>query len=203
MRLLAAFFLSLVMSTAAADSIDPPLPALFGVTGVALDDTLNVRKAPDASAMILGTLAPDASNIEVVELSRAGEWGLINLGETAGWVSMRYLRALPIATTVLGLPAGLRCFGTEPFWDITFFDDMNLTLNTPEAETGHAITANAPSSSHVNLAETGFRFGWRLNRDVVTARILPGQCSDGMSDRRYGLHYVDDLGLRTGCCSLQ
>jgi uncharacterized membrane protein len=202
MRVLLSVLFFGLSTVAGADDIAPPLPALYGVVDVASDDALNVRAAPDASARIVGILAADADNIEVVDLSLQGKWARINAGESTGWVSMRYLRAQPIPTTVLGLPVGLRCFGTEPFWDITFFDEMNLILNTPEAETGHAITASSPRPEFVNLSKTGFRFAWRQNRDIVTARIMSGQCSDGMSDRQFGLHYIDDQGLRSGCCSL-
>ena len=203
MRIFISLAVALWATVAAADSIASPLPALYGVTGVAADDTLNVRAAPDARSQAIGTLGPDAGPLEVVELSLKGNWALLNSGETAGWVAMRYLTLQPVTTTILGLPVGLQCFGTEPFWDITFFDEMNLILNTPEAETGHAITANSPNPTFVNLAKTGFTFAWRVNRDIVTAHILPGACFDGMSDRRYGLHYIDDQGLRRGCCSLQ
>ena len=203
MRILITLFLGFWATIGTADGIDPPLPALYSVTGVAADDVLNVRAAPDGSANVIGELAHDRTGIEVVALSREGKWAQVNIGEGAGWTSMRFLMPAPAPTTILGLPAGLQCFGTEPFFDITFFDEMNLILSTPETETGHAITANSPAPEFVNLPETGFRFAWRQNRDIVTAHILPGVCSDGMSDRRYGLHYIDDQGLRQGCCSLQ
>ncbi|WP_159087018.1 SH3 domain-containing protein [Loktanella sp. Alg231-35] len=202
MRLFFSIILALWGLAAHADNLDPSLPALYAVTGVAADDSLNVRAGPRGGDDIVGTLAPDKDGLEVVALSREGNWALLNYGEGAGWVSMRFLTPQPMATTVLGLPVGLQCFGTEPFWDITFFDEMNLILNTPDSETTHAITANAPAPEFVNLAETGFSFAWRNDRNIVSAHILPGACSDGMSDRRYGLHYVDDQGLRRGCCSL-
>jgi uncharacterized membrane protein len=202
MRIFLSIILGLWATFANADSIDPPLPALYSVTGVGTGDSLNLRAGPSGRDAIIGTLAPDANGIEVVALSREGNWAMVNHGESAGWAAMRFLTPQPVATTMLGLPIGLQCFGTEPFWDITFFDEMNLILNTPEGETGHAITANAPAPEFVNLPETGFHFAWRKNREIVSAHILPGACSDGMSNRRYGLHYIDDQGLRRGCCSL-
>ncbi|MGB3280174.1 MAG: peptide-binding protein, partial [Pseudorhodobacter sp.] len=42
------------------------LPALFDVTGVAADDVLNLRAAPDGVAEILGALGPSAKDVEVV-----------------------------------------------------------------------------------------------------------------------------------------
>ena len=41
-------------------------PALLDATGVAGDDVLNVRAAANASALVIGTLAPDARDIEVI-----------------------------------------------------------------------------------------------------------------------------------------
>ena len=41
---------------------------MFDVTGVAANDVLNIRAAPDASAEIIGTLSPNARDIEVVLL---------------------------------------------------------------------------------------------------------------------------------------
>ena len=203
MRTIVTLLLGLLASFTYADTIDPPLPALYGVFGVAVDDVLNVRDAPNASASIIGTLAPDARNVEVVSLSREGNWAQINLGEQSGWTAIRYLKPHTVTATALGLPVGLQCFGTEPFWDITFSDALILTLNTPEGSTTHAITANTPAPAAINLTENGFRFAWRSGRDIISARILPGQCTDGMTDRRFGLHYVDDMGLRSGCCSLR
>lgn len=202
MRVLLSTLLVIWATLANADSLRPPLPALYSVTDVAADDLLNVRNGPGSDSEILGTLPPDATDVEVVALSREGNWALLNYGEGSGWASMRFLSPQPAVTTILGLPVGLQCFGTEPFWDITFLDELTLILRTPEGETSHAITANAPAPEAVNLAKTGFRFAWARDREVVTAYILPGACTDGMSDRRYGLHYVDDQGLRLGCCSL-
>jgi len=203
MRAFIFAMLTVCATSAVADRVDPPLPALYAVTGVAADDRLNVRAGPDVASAAIGSMAPGLARIEVVDLSLSGRWGLINTAETAGWVAMRYLEPLFEDKTELGLPVGLRCFGTEPFWNIGFGDGKSLTLSTPEADTDHAITMQAPDPANVNLAEGGFLFAWRQSRAIVTARILPGQCSDGMSDRQYGLHYVDDQGLRKGCCRLQ
>lgn len=187
---------------AQADQIAPPLPALYAVTDVASSDSLNIRAAPDATAEIIGTLPANARGIEVVGRSLAGQWAQINTAERTGWVSLRYLRPDPAPRTALGLPAGLRCFGTEPFWTMTFSDAPRLTYSTPEGSTEHAITALSPQASVINLAEGGLRLIWRDNDTPVTAHILPGLCSDGMSDRAYALHYVDDRGAGIGCCSL-
>jgi len=203
MRLLLCLMIGLWAVCAAADTISPPLPALYDVDGVSSDDTLNIRAAPDASAAVIGKLAPDAKAVEVTGFSHQGGWARINVAETTGWVALRFLTAAAPNTTAIGLPRGLTCFGTEPFWDITFLDEPNLIVSTPMGQSGHVILNTSPNAAFVDLARAGFRFQWRSEGMDVTAHILPGQCSDGMSDRSYGLHYVDDLGLGVGCCSLR
>ncbi|MEL6683906.1 MAG: peptide-binding protein [Pseudomonadota bacterium] len=184
------------------DEPRPPLPALYAVTGVAADDLLNVRAAPDGSAEVIGTLPHDAEGIEVITLSREGNWAAVNIIERQGWVAMRFLRATVMPKNAFGLPAALQCFGTEPFWDITFTTDGQIRLNTPEGNGCHDVLSTAPPADFVDLARGSFRFQWRDKSTRVTAHILPGTCYDGMSDRAYGLHYIDDHGPRIGCCSL-
>ena len=202
MRFLFSLFVGLWAMAASADTVAPPLPALFAVSGVAADDTLNIRAAPDGAADIVGTLAADAIGIAVTARSLEGNWGQVNVAEGTGWVAMRYLTAAPAPATILGLPAGLSCFGTEPFWDMAFLNQPNLILNTPEAESQHAILLTSPNPENMDLLRLGFLLQWQAEGRRVTAHILPGQCSDGMSDHKYGLHYIDDLGPRKGCCRL-
>lgn len=188
---------------AAADSIAPPLPALYGVAGVAADDRLNVRAEPDARAPVIGDLAHDATAIEVFAFSKEGLWAQVNIGEGTGWAALRFLAPQAEHTDALGLPAGLSCFGTEPFWNLSFLDEVTLIRRTPDTQTAHPIVSTAPDAAFVRIAQTGYRFIWQSGMTDVTAHILPGQCSDGMSDRRYGLHYIDNDGPRVGCCSLR
>ena len=70
-------------------------PALYSVTGVAGDDVLNIRLEPDATAEAVGSLPPDATNIEVVGLSPDGGWGQVIAGEAAGWIKMEFLARSP------------------------------------------------------------------------------------------------------------
>ena len=202
MRLLLPITLCLFALAVSADEIDPPLPALYAVSEVAAGDVLNIRARPDAQADIIGSLGPQAEGIEVIGLSRSGTWAEINVSEGRGWVAMRYLRQDTMPRNALGLPDGLQCFGTEPFWTMRFGDAASLTLSTPEGDTRHGIQSTAPLPANVDLATGGFRFIWNSASGPATAHILPGRCADGMSDRGYGLHYLDDIGPRRGCCSL-
>lgn len=65
------------------------LPAMYRVTGVAANDTLNFRNAPSTSGNIIGHFFPGA---EVQVLSMAsGNWAYVTDGEVAGYVNIRYL----------------------------------------------------------------------------------------------------------------
>ncbi|PTX56634.1 SH3 domain-containing protein [Litoreibacter ponti] len=184
----------------AQDTPDPGFPAIYTVTGVASDDALNVRAAPNVRAELLGTLAHDDDWVEVLALSREGRWAQINIGERAGWVSTRFLGAREVPTNSLGLPETLVCLGNEPFWQVRLAPSAFI-LSTPDERGAQPLTFVAPSPENVDLTQTGLLFDWGFSDSSVRGRILPGSCSDGMSDRRYGLHYVDPV-LGHGCCSI-
>lgn len=182
------------------------LPALHEVTGVAAGDVLNIRAEPSASAARLGALAPGAAGVEVTALSPDGRWGRVNAGEASGWVAMRYL-ARQTGPGWDGLAAPLACSGTEPFWSADYDPAARaFTLRTPEDPAGrrldvlwHRATAGRSGRIGVLLPE-GF------------ALLAAEDCSDGMSDRAYGLSISlfpaagpaaegAAAGL-SGCCSL-
>lgn len=113
--LLASLLLALPIGPARAE------PGYFRVTGVAPDDTLNVRALPDAGSADIGDLGHDQTGIEVIDQDASGAWARIGWQEGHGWVALRFLS--PEAPPRIGdsrLPAGLLCSGTEPFWSIRY-----------------------------------------------------------------------------------
>ena len=192
------FMLLLVAAAAAAQD----LPALYRVTGVAADDVLNIRAAPSASAAIRGSFAPDGTGIEVTARDETGRWGRVNAGESAGWVSMRYLQLMEPGPDVL-LSRRLHCFGTEPFWSLDIEQGRRSAFRTPGAAeqqypgTGRLVPARGrPGRFAIGLA------------DGAAAVIRREECNDGMSDQAYGLGIgllmaEEGLTLYSGCCSLQ
>lgn len=178
-------------------------PALYDVNGVAVDDVLNLRATPDAGSDALGFLAPNARAVEVVRLNDVGTWGLIGRGEGGGWAAMQYLKRQPGQDSG-AFPDQLQCNGTEPFWSLGILPHQTTFalagVSTTDFGTGQrmgsrnrtdrwALTATAPGAS-------------------MTAVIATGLCSDGMSDRVYGLSLdavvSDQTGIAaySGCCSL-
>ena len=182
-----------------------PLPALYNVAGVASNDRLNIRTAPDAGSDIVGTLAFNRTNVEVIRTDGTGRWGQVNHAEATGWVSMRYLRRLP-GQTDRTLPRPAACFGTEPFWSLDLdprngrFHAMGETPQ-PLTDRGGAASSNLIGRFAVGLTgPAGSHY---------TAVIRRAACNDGMSDRAFGLD-VDLLitgagpaRLYSGCCSLR
>ena len=203
MKIAAAAVLAVLAAPAEATQ-EYILPTLFDVTGVTPNDVLNVRARPSADAEIVGTLAPDATRIEVVAHGPNGRWGRVNVDGRSGWVSMRYLAYRTDVWVEGEVPAGLRCLGTEPFWSLDP-DGERLVYETPEDERAFSLDAvlSAGTFRSPKRALTGSDGGTR-----VVATILPAQCSDGMSDRVYGLDatvvFVGEGAPRMlgGCCTL-
>jgi uncharacterized membrane protein len=149
--------------------------------------------------------APDAVGsecdwLEVIETTPDGTWGLVGISEGNGWVNMRFLARSDIFP--YELPRPLACIGTEPFWRIGLYPrgdefemmgDMRRDLNRV----------------HEAVGENGFlarlEEGPTLERTLIVEK---GQCSDGMSDRRYGWHATlfteapDGNYVLSGCCTL-
>ena len=66
----------------------------LSVQGVAADDVLNVREAPDKSAAVLGGLPPDATGVRGTSNRRrvgASTWREVECGNLRGWVNERFL----------------------------------------------------------------------------------------------------------------
>lgn len=196
MRLALCIALALLAAPAAAD----PLPQLFDVTGVAADDVLNVRTEPTASAPAIGGLVPDARGVEVTALDARGTWGRINWAEGTGWVFMRYMAPRGVHIDNYNLPVGLRCFGTEPFWSLHHEDGVMVHESMGEDPERFALEIAQDAMGRDDLR--------RMIRaeDGAVAYVSPQECSDGMSDRLYGLAVGwmpgPDAPLLTGCCAL-
>lgn len=175
------------------------LPSWFRVTGVAADDVLNIRERPDPGSAVIGTLAPDATGVEVVAVD--GDWAVVNNGEQSGYAALRYL-ARETGPVWNALQTPLACFGTEPFWSFKVDPAAGIaTLVASDDLTGatSTITTAWPGTPWAPVAAFSIAEG--------LAVLTPAACSDGMSDRRFGialdLFLTQPETLRlSGCCSL-
>ena len=174
------------------------LPALYDVSDVADFDVLNVRVAPDASAEMIGELAPDATGIEVTAAEDG--WGRVNVNGQSGWASLSFLTRV-VDQWPDGQPAPESCFGTEPFWTLSF-DGPDMTFEQIDAEGQTGLVTHRARS--VNRTDR-FLIAGDLEGTHVTATLSRQSCSDGMSDQLFGLSSEIVIGgtLYSGCCTMQ
>ena len=112
------------------------------------------------------------------------------------------------------MPPIARCFGTEPFWTLEIAGG-HWWLDRPDADPVAAVQTHATATlndrrAHAfGAARVGDGGGSDGNGAGMHLLTLGGTCSDGMSDRAYGLSAwltVDpadgDAALLTGCCAL-
>lgn len=203
MRLPIVVFVLAVVASPALATPEYVLPTLFDVTGVAANDKLNIRERPDAKSTVIGTLAPDAKGVEVI--AERNGWSMVNTAERAGWVNSLYLNYRTDVWMAGALPANLSCHGTEPFWSLRQVGDK-MVYETPEGA--------RQMQRRAVLDDGYFRSTKRSviagdDKGRVTAVISPDQCSDGMSDRMFGLSATlvfDGSGqssqMQTGCCQI-
>jgi uncharacterized membrane protein len=190
-----------VLLAAPAMATQDGWPAIHDVTGVGLDDMLNIRERPDASSPIVGQLAPDAT-VEVIRPNDRQTWGVVNAGERSGWVSLRYLERRP-GQWDGAYPEVAACFGTEPFWTLRR-DGEALTYITPETSESLTIVARAGSLNR----RDSFHMIAEGDGGPAVALLRTETCSDGMSDREFGISVQLLLGLGvetrqlSGCCTL-
>lgn len=204
-RRMAQIALVLMGAQPASAVASPSLPSLFDITGIAGDDVLNIRATASARADIIGTLSADARAIEVVAMDDSRRWAQVNAGERSGWVASRYLAHRIEVWAPGGLPTTLQCFGTEPFWSLA-----------PEQD-ALAFSTMGGGDQRLSLdvvLDSGVP-GWprraiiaRSDTRTLTATITQADCSDGMSDRSYGLETTvilqeaGEFSMLTGCCSI-
>ena len=182
------------------------LPAFYNVSGVAEDDVLNIRAAPGTAASIIGTLTSTDRFIEVVAQDDSGDWGQISTGEQSGWVAMRYLVRRTNQPADI-LPRPLSCAGTEPFWSLSLRREPTAELRNLGEDPIQFTNLYAVNSS--NRTDRYAIFGQSEEGDsVLTAVFHRAACTDGMSDRAYGISLdvflTNESGVQflSGCCSL-
>lgn len=175
------------------------LPALYAVTGVAADDVLNIRLAPDPASAIIGTLAPNAQGVEVIAI--ADGWASVDAGEQLGFAAARFLQREG-DTPWYRLDQPVSCFGAEPFWSFDI-DAPQMTSTFTVAETPEPrilpLEGLWPGESWSRSAALSFAEGMAVLR--------PEACNDGMSELGFGIGI--EIFLNTGgghrisgCCTL-
>jgi uncharacterized membrane protein len=195
-----AFLVALALASPAVaeEFLSDPynFPQRFAVTDVAAGDALNIRAAPSSDAPILETLAPDATGVEVIDVSDDGAWALIPLREGMGWASTRYLAAEDLEAGLTEIPFPLRCVGTEPFWGVDLHADGATYDMSDEGKRDLRPIGQA-------LTYDGFVLAYDDNGQTRDFTVLRRECTDGMSDRAYGFAVINwNRGdeVWSGCC---
>ncbi|QFQ89002.1 SH3 domain-containing protein [Paracoccus kondratievae] len=189
-----------------AQAQDDYLPRLFDVTVVETWDKLNVREAPHGQAKIVGTLASTAKGIELIERDATGKWGRVNIGESSGWVALRFLKPQASAWKSAELPLTLQCYGTEPFWSVKTVQ-KGMVFSEPGQPERQLSLRKVMDNGIPGDPSRGLVAGDDKGR--LTAFMRPEQCSDGMSDRNFALAISVILDgqdqpsrMLNGCCSI-
>jgi uncharacterized membrane protein len=162
--------------------------------------SIGARDAPGGAVVGLTPAGPGF--LEAIELDPTGEWALVALPESGGWIPVAGLtRADPPRRADAPVPVGLRCVGTEPFWSVAF-DAETVRHETPDGPEAQAALAVAPFSDPPAFPLALSFSGPSLDAVGV---LRPQSCGDGMSDRPYG--WALDLfprggGALSGCCLL-
>lgn len=208
-----ALLLWFVLASPALATTDA-YPALYDVVGVASDDMLNIRSGPGTQHPVIGTLAPDAEGLEVIEPSEDLGWVKINVGEGTGWVSLAFVVPQP-GQWDGNFPEIRRCFGTEPFWSLNYTPPA-ISLSSIDAPSMDGLISSTYASSghRGRFAYTGSFFPTEDGDRDIHLSVRREICNDGMSDREYGIAVDmlitrptaggnnDGIGLYSGCCSL-
>lgn len=206
MRILTLIFL--LAASVAHAQFQFPLPRIYVVTGVAANDTLNIRDRPSASSDDIGDLLPGQST-EVLMLSDDGNWGLVSLGERTGWVSTLFLQEMPKTIGLspnlpYGMPAELACSGTEPFWSLHVFTGENVQFSDYSADAASpVIYPMLGVASPVNRGPDTYAF----SSPALTGILRREMCDDGMSGALFGwrLELLKTNGgalrMLSGCCT--
>ncbi|MBL4807216.1 MAG: SH3 domain-containing protein [Rhodobacteraceae bacterium] len=193
-------FIVAVLLSAPALAQSLRLPAIFSVTGVAANDTLNIRSQPNGESADIGDLFPNQL-VEVITIDANNRWGKVAVnGEQSGWVSMRYLAPITPQPTLGSVPTSLICSGTEPFWSLNITTEASLSLS---------IFGETTTSEPITRATTSVNSGDMVNAYItqnMTALLRRANCTDGMSDRDFGwaLDLIDTrngISLLSGCCT--
>lgn len=166
-------------------------PRLVTITNVPANDSLNIRQAARADSQDIG----DLSNGDQVELlEQLGGWSRILWQEGNGWIATKFTRPTERPQLASGLPTGLQCGGTEPFWSVKL-----LKLGVAYYDGGSYLIQKSGVSR--NDATSTYYF----TAEGLNGVLRRAACNDGMSDRSYGwrIDLIDGQGLQSGCCSLR
>lgn len=106
-------------------------------------------------------------------------------------------------------PTTLRCYGTEPFWDLVLYPGGAFEYTDPFRRDGAPMQGSYTRLESTASTHKRGVFGMVSGFPIwLSGAITTEICSDGMSDQDYGLAIDLALGdptggrVASGCCRL-
>lgn len=171
------------------------------VTGVALDDTLNLRQLSSSKSETVFMLPPNANGL--LKLNEANGWVQLSYKAHTGWAFGKYLKSSSAPNVKNDLNTELFCIGTEPHW-ILKTDNHHITYKKYDDEVQYVFNSAFEKSS-VKTGSWSFSAVKQGDFDTAINVVIKhdDQCSDEMSDNKYSYSIsVQDkeMGMLNGCC---
>ncbi len=174
-------------------------PAQGGSRVVSTQAPVQVFEFPDDTAPVLARL-PAGTPVAVLEdLHR--DWARVSVAGQEGYMHLQATGPGGIATTAGGMPLGLACAGTEPFWTFSINSD-----GTTRFENVGAQEAPIPGSLS---SVSGSNYPYAFQAGAISGQLTNRACSDGMSEITYPWEVILSApmggGMQSvqGCCLLQ
>ena len=201
------FFILLILTH--TGSVFSDTKNMYSVTGVMVDDYLNVREQPNVKSQIVTRIPFDGSGIRHLDAKDNVDgqvWWHIKWEGKQGWVNKRYLLSpKPKKPLVKGSneTAALHCGGNEPFWGIKI-TKQTLTFTPMDAEKLNLpIVFNKTSDNNTTIAAV---YAKKQGKQVTAILQKVRACSDGMSDIDYPYSIsavINNQKFYSGCCHVK
>lgn len=171
----------------------------YEVTGVAANDSLNIRADANASSRIIGKIPFDGKGIvRLPDSEKSGNWCKIKYGSIAGWVHCRFLAQEGNAA----FKEQLTCIGTEPFWSMELHKEKLILSNPMDEKREYKVKKFQQSMNNTNQ---WFVEAEKSTGEKVTFYLIEASCSDDMSDSKYKfkilIHDTKNDQTINGCCN--
>lgn len=197
--------LALTCALGAPSLAQTVLPTLFAGDGVSSGEVIDIHAEPNDTSPIIAHIPSDSRDIEVVAVDASKAWGRVNHAEASGWLPLERAAEQKDVWKPGELPRGTSCYGTEPFWSLQTLEDSAVFSTIGEQATTLPNTGTFDSGQSNDQRRVSVFEDDALRLTLITS---PGLCSDGMSDRAFGLtgHVIYEAGplpdLLRGCCSI-
>lgn len=197
-RHIGIFALLLIACASLSAATPAKAQATYAVTGVAQDDTLNVRQEPTTKSAIVSQLLPGQKGIRLTgRQSQNGptEWVEIDAGNVKGWVNRKYLQAVAATRSVEPAPQTGEATGGEAV------TGKRIALVIGNGHYGAGITplanaANDGADLATALRSTGFNVIEVIDADLNRTRQALEQFANEASGAEIAMFFFAGHGMQ-------